>query len=247
MQLEGNCGECSSFFSKTTLIIYSQNGLGGKADSWKATIHGSRNGGHTEKRDMGKCVLPKEKKSWMHVGFTIKCKADGTIERDKARRVAKWHAQTYGIDYLETFSYLAKIDIIMVLGRIFVTLGGRSIILTKFCGMCVVSEKFGDWIVFLKTEWQGFNPTPLLPSLFSALPFSLGAPPLLCAPLFLWAKWKSHRWNLRRHHLWWPSGGGMCSSFFLFMVVSIQAPRWFTRASTMPELFVWKKFMLEFH
>ncbi|TYK10815.1 Transposon Ty3-G Gag-Pol polyprotein [Cucumis melo var. makuwa] len=62
------------------------------------------------------CTFPKGYKTvgckWM---FTIKYKADGTLDKHKARLVAKGLTQTYRVNYFETFSPVANLNIARVL------------------------------------------------------------------------------------------------------------------------------------
>ena len=47
--------------------------------------------------------------------FTVKFKGDGSLERYKAMLVAKGYTQTYGVDYQETFAYVAKMNTVRIL------------------------------------------------------------------------------------------------------------------------------------
>ena len=57
--------------------------------------------------------LPEGKKA---IGFNwvykIKCNANGLVSEYKARLVAKGYAQTYGIDFEETFNLVPKMEIV---------------------------------------------------------------------------------------------------------------------------------------
>ncbi len=58
-------------------------------------------------------ALPKDKKAigckWV---YKVKHNADGFVSKYKVRLVAKGYAQTYGIDYEETYSLVAKMTIV---------------------------------------------------------------------------------------------------------------------------------------
>jgi hypothetical protein len=45
----------------------------------------------------------------------VKQNAQGKIERYKARLVARWYTQNYGIDYDETFPLVAKMNTVRIL------------------------------------------------------------------------------------------------------------------------------------
>ena len=54
--------------------------------------------------------------------YTLKCKSDGSLDRYKARLVARGYTQTFGVDYQETFALVAKINTIRILISLVVNL-----------------------------------------------------------------------------------------------------------------------------
>ncbi len=69
-------------------------------------------------------ALPKDKKAigckWV---YKVKHNADGSMSRYKARLVAKGYAQTYGIDYEETYSLVAKMTTVRAIIAMAITKG----------------------------------------------------------------------------------------------------------------------------
>jgi hypothetical protein len=61
-------------------------------------------------------VLPRDKKAigckWV---YKVKHNADGSVSKYNIRLVAKGYAQTYGIDYEETYSPITKMTIVRVI------------------------------------------------------------------------------------------------------------------------------------
>jgi len=49
---------------------------------------------------------------WVH---TLKYRPDGSMDRYKSRLVAKRYTQTYGVNYFETFSPVARLNSIRIL------------------------------------------------------------------------------------------------------------------------------------
>ncbi|CAL8077630.1 unnamed protein product [Prunus armeniaca] len=58
--------------------------------------------------------------------FSVKYNVDGTVERYKAKLVAKRFTQTYGVDYRDTFAPVAKMNTVRVLLSLTVNLDWTS-------------------------------------------------------------------------------------------------------------------------
>ena len=55
---------------------------------------------------------------WLSLVFSVKFNLDGSVARLKARLIAKGYARTYGVDYSNTFSPVAKLAFV----RLFISL-----------------------------------------------------------------------------------------------------------------------------
>lgn len=70
--------------------------------------------------------------------YKIKHKADGSIERYKESLVAKGYAQTYGIDYEETFAPIAKMATIRTVIAM-VGYSKRMVYASNGCKECILA------------------------------------------------------------------------------------------------------------
>ena len=52
--------------------------------------------------------------------FAVKYRANGSIDRYKVQLIAKGFTQTFGVDYAETFSSVARLNFIRVLLSLFI-------------------------------------------------------------------------------------------------------------------------------
>ena len=101
--------------------------------------------------------LPSEKTSigckWV---YKIKTRSDGTVDRYKARPIARGFTQEYGIDYEETFAPMARLSSIMTL---------------------IVVSATRKWPLFQMDVKNAFLNGELLEEVYMKLPLGYSHPP----------------------------------------------------------------------
>ena len=103
----------------------------------------------------------------------MKYKVDGIIERLKVRLVAKGYTQTYGVDYTETFTPVAKLNTVQVLLSLAINLDWPLLqfdvknvflhrelfeeVCMEFPLGCIALEKHGQKVCKLKKSLYGLK------------------------------------------------------------------------------------------
>ncbi|XP_074356820.1 uncharacterized protein LOC141696596 [Apium graveolens] len=96
--------------------------------------------------------------------FKVKYNSDGTVERYKARLVARGFTQTFGLDYFETFAPVAKMTTVRILIAIAAAQGWSisQLDITNLSSIPVLNviKNTSDWVCRLKKSIYGLKQAP---------------------------------------------------------------------------------------